>query len=99
VRVDSIKLFNNIQVLNDKTLVENGQAMRELLEAASIEAQLSRRLADRSQEIALEMRKDSVAMKTVRNSLVPRCSASPRSLCVYRLLCSPFSSCPAPLLR
>jgi hypothetical protein len=58
-------LFNNIQVSNDKLLVANGEAMNKMLKAARNEAFLSRRIADQSQKIALEMRKDSVAMKTI----------------------------------
>ncbi|ERF73686.1 hypothetical protein EPUS_00939 [Endocarpon pusillum Z07020] len=58
-------LFNNIQVSNDRLLVENSKATHKLLKAARLEAVLSRRLADQSQKIAIEMRKDSVAMKTI----------------------------------
>jgi hypothetical protein len=46
-------------------VVANGHAMTKLLNAARREAKMSRRLADQSQKIALEMREDSVAMKTV----------------------------------
>lgn len=62
---DKRKLFNNIQVSNDKFMVANGHAMTKLLNAARREAKISRRLADQPQMIALEMREDSVAMKTV----------------------------------
>ncbi|KAL1645826.1 hypothetical protein SLS61_008087, partial [Didymella pomorum] len=50
-------LFNNIQVSNDKMVVE-------LLNASREEAELSRRIADQSQQIALEMQEDSISMKT-----------------------------------
>lgn len=39
-------------------MVENGQAMNKMLKASRAEAQMSMRLAE-------EMKKDSVAMKTV----------------------------------
>jgi hypothetical protein len=60
------KLFNNIQASNDKMVVANGEAMTKMLRAARTEAKMSRRIADQSQQIALEMQEDSVAMKTVR---------------------------------
>jgi hypothetical protein len=59
-------LFNNIQASNDKLVVANGEAMTKMLRAARTEAKMSRRIADQSQQIALEMQEDSVAMKTVR---------------------------------
>jgi hypothetical protein len=46
-------------------VVANGEAMTKMLKAARTEAKISRRLADQSQQIALEMKEDSVAMKTV----------------------------------
>jgi hypothetical protein len=64
-RIDGLKLFNNIQVSNDKMVVANGAAMAKMLRAARTEAKMSRRIADQSQQIALEMQEDSVAMKTV----------------------------------
>lgn len=51
-------LFNNIQVSNDKIMVANGVAMNEMLRASRAEAKLSMQLAE-------EMKKDSVAMKTI----------------------------------
>jgi hypothetical protein len=47
-------------------VVANGEAMTKMLRAARTEAKMSRRIADQSQQIALEMQEDSVAMKTVR---------------------------------
>jgi hypothetical protein len=52
------QLFNNIQVSNDKVMVANGKAMNKMLKASRAEAQMAMRLAE-------EMKKDSVAMKTV----------------------------------
>ena len=37
----------------------------ELLNASREEAEISRRIADQSQKIALEMQEDSISMKTV----------------------------------
>ena len=39
--------------------------MREILRATQEEAQISRKMADQSRILAEEMKKDSVAMKTV----------------------------------
>ncbi len=59
------KLFNRIQLDNDRAMVTNGAAMREILFATQEETRMSRAMAVRSQELTEEMRKDSLAMKTV----------------------------------
>jgi hypothetical protein len=46
-------------------MVENGNAMHEIMKATQEEAKMSRHLAIRSQRLGEEMRKDSIAMKTV----------------------------------
>lgn len=58
-------LFNRIQISNDRQLVANGVAMQEIMKATQDEAKVSRRMADQSQRLAEEMKKDSVAMKAV----------------------------------
>jgi hypothetical protein len=52
-------------------VVANGEAMTKMLEAARTEAKMSRHLADQSQQLALEMKEDSVAMKTVPHLYPP----------------------------
>ena len=49
-----MKLFNNIQVSNDKMVVANGEVKAKMLRAARTEAKISRRLADQSQQIAVD---------------------------------------------
>lgn len=46
-------------------MVANGKAMHEIMKATQEEAKMSRSLALRSQELGEEMKRDSVAMKTV----------------------------------
>ena len=58
-------LFNNIRTANDKLLVANGDSMRLLLQASSEEARLSRQMAKQSQKMAVDMRRDSISMKTI----------------------------------
>jgi len=54
-----------MQAANDRMLVQNGKAMHLILQTTQAETELSRRLAHQSQVLAEEMKKDSVAMKTV----------------------------------
>ncbi|KAF4471171.1 hypothetical protein FALBO_1914 [Fusarium albosuccineum] len=58
-------LFNRIQINNDRLLVANGQAMQAILRAMQEDANLSRQMAKRSHTLAQEMKKDSIAMKTI----------------------------------
>lgn len=52
-------------MVNDKVMVENTQSMRRIMRATRAEAKLSRLMAIQSQEMAADMRKDSISMKTV----------------------------------
>ena len=54
----SAKLFNQIQVTNDRT-------MQAILTAAQVDNKLSQALAFQSHELTRSMKNDSVAMKTV----------------------------------
>ena len=56
-----------MQMLNDSLMVANGHSMRKILKATRAETRLSRRMAKQSQQVAVEMRKDSISMKTVRS--------------------------------
>jgi Mg2+ and Co2+ transporter CorA len=58
-------LFNNMRSANDRLLVANGDAMRQILAATSAEAKLSRKMAKQSQKMAVDMRRDSTSMKTI----------------------------------
>ena len=58
-------LFNNMRLANDRLLVANGDGMRQILAATSAEAKLSRKMAKKSQEMAVDMRRDSTSMKTI----------------------------------
>ncbi|KAF8540428.1 hypothetical protein BDD12DRAFT_28619 [Trichophaea hybrida] len=72
-------LFNQIQLANDRMLVENGLQMQKILAVSQQEATYSRQIAEatqqeaansrhvamQSQNLAVEMKKDSVAMKTI----------------------------------
>lgn len=61
------QLFNRIQIVNDRSMVSNGEKMHAILLATQEDAKTSREIALRSHEIAEEMKQDSVAMKTVSN--------------------------------
>jgi len=54
-----------MQMSNDILMVENGNSMRKIMKATRTETKLSRHLAKQSQLMAIEMRKDSISMKTV----------------------------------
>lgn len=47
-------------------LFDNGQAMQAILRAMQEDTNISRQMAKESHVLAKEMKKDSVAMKTVR---------------------------------
>ncbi|KAH6696453.1 hypothetical protein BKA61DRAFT_637246 [Leptodontidium sp. MPI-SDFR-AT-0119] len=53
-------LFNRIQLSNDRMIVSNGNAMQIIMRATQAEA-------IRSQQLAVEMRKDGLSVKTVSN--------------------------------
>ena len=68
------KLVDITQVTNDRLLVQTSKAMHLILQATEAETKLSRRIARQSHRLAEEMKKDSVAMKTVSYaSLSSRC--------------------------
>ena len=46
-------------------MLANGNSMRKIMKATRAETRLSRRMAKQSQAMAVEMRKDSISMKTV----------------------------------
>ena len=52
---------------NDELLVENGNAVKDIMKARSAEAKVSQAMAEQSHQMAVEIRKDSLSMKTVRN--------------------------------
>ncbi|KAF2250075.1 hypothetical protein BU26DRAFT_518529 [Trematosphaeria pertusa] len=58
-------LFNRIQTSSDQLLVENGRAMHQILRATQDEARMTHKMADEQMQLAEEMKKDSVAMKTI----------------------------------
>ncbi|EPS35082.1 hypothetical protein H072_11389 [Dactylellina haptotyla CBS 200.50] len=58
-------LFHIIRVANDEMLVRNGNIMREMMQASRIEAKISRQIAKQSQEMAVDMKKDSTSMKAI----------------------------------
>lgn len=62
-----LQLFNRIQINSDRLLVANGRAMQEILGAMQTDADLGRKMADASHQLALEMKRDSIAMRTVRS--------------------------------
>lgn len=47
-------------------MIDNGKSMQGIMKATQSEAEASRIMADAQQELAKEMKEDSVAMKTVR---------------------------------
>lgn len=51
---------------NDRVMVATSKAMRNILRANRAEAKLTRIMADQNQKMAMDMRKDSISMKTVR---------------------------------
>jgi hypothetical protein len=53
------------QVANDRLLVQNSKAMHLILQTTQTELTLSRRMALQSRQLAEEMKKDSVSMKTI----------------------------------
>ena len=63
------KLVDITQVTNDRLLVQTSKAMHLILQATEAETKLSRRIARQSHRLAEEMKKDSVAMKTVSYAL------------------------------
>ncbi|KAF3344836.1 hypothetical protein VdG2_07022 [Verticillium dahliae VDG2] len=58
-------LFNRIQISSDRLLVANGEAMQGILRAMQEDASLAQRMATESHRLAQEMKKDSIAMKTI----------------------------------
>ena len=59
------KLFNRMQIANDRIVVSNGKAMNEIMKATRDEAAFSREIALRSQQLSEAMKKDSVSMRTI----------------------------------
>jgi hypothetical protein len=55
-----------MQINSDRLLVANGKAMQEILVAMQNDANIGRKIADASHQLALEMKRDSIAMRTVR---------------------------------
>ncbi|RDW72362.1 uncharacterized protein DSM5745_07534 [Aspergillus mulundensis] len=58
-------LFNRIQINSDRLLVANGQAMQAILSAMHEDTNLARKMAKASHSLAQEMKRDSVAMRTI----------------------------------
>jgi hypothetical protein len=54
-----------MQINSDRRLVANGQAMQAILSGMQEDASLGRKLAKASHDLAQDMRRDSVAMRTV----------------------------------
>ena len=54
-----------MQMLNDQQNLKNGDSMKKMMKATRAKARLTRNMAKNSQEMAEDMRKDSVSMKTV----------------------------------
>ncbi|KAH8900299.1 hypothetical protein GQ53DRAFT_816313 [Thozetella sp. PMI_491] len=50
---------------SDKTLIQNGRSMRKIMKSTRAQGVSSRHMARESQQMAMEMRKDSVSMKTI----------------------------------
>ncbi|KAG5659918.1 hypothetical protein KAF25_003440 [Fusarium avenaceum] len=58
-------LFHRIQINSDSLLIANGEAMQAILKAMQEDAGLSRQMARQSHMLAKDMKRDSVAMKTI----------------------------------
>ncbi|VUC25168.1 unnamed protein product [Clonostachys rosea] len=58
-------LFNRIQINSDRLLVANGRAMEEILRAMRADTDIGRKMADASHQLAVEMKRDSIAMRTI----------------------------------
>ncbi|CAI7604246.1 unnamed protein product [Penicillium manginii] len=58
-------LFNRIQINSNRRLVANGQDMQAILSAMQEDTLVGREMAKASHELAQEMKRDSVAMRTV----------------------------------
>ncbi|CAI6079784.1 unnamed protein product [Clonostachys chloroleuca] len=58
-------LFNRIQINSDRLLVANGRAMEEILRAMRADTEVGRKMADASHQLAVEMKRDSIAMRTI----------------------------------
>uniref|UniRef100_A0A8H7NEL6 Uncharacterized protein n=1 Tax=Bionectria ochroleuca TaxID=29856 RepID=A0A8H7NEL6_BIOOC len=58
-------LFNRIQINSDRLLVANGRAMEEILRAMRADTDVGRKMADASHQLAVEMKRDSIAMRTI----------------------------------
>ena len=56
--------------MGDRLLVQNSKATQAILQATQEEAAISLQVAIQSRRLAEEMMKDSVAMKTVCNSVL-----------------------------
>lgn len=59
------QLFNRIQISSDRLLVTNGQAMQAILTAMQADANLGRKMAKATHALSIEMKRDSIAMRTV----------------------------------
>lgn len=81
-----------MQITSDRLQIANGQAMQEILRATEDEARTSRLMANESQKLAVAMKRDSVAMKTVRLAY----SYALLKLILFRLPLSRCSSSPEP---
>ena len=60
------KLFNRIQLGNDRVMVANGIAMQEIMKATQEETKVSQDLALKTHRLSESMKKDSLSMKTVQ---------------------------------
>ncbi|KAJ5743916.1 hypothetical protein N7533_008786 [Penicillium manginii] len=58
-------LFNRIQINSNRRLVANGQDMQAILSAMQEDTLVGREMAKASHELAQEMKRDSVAMRTI----------------------------------
>lgn len=60
------KLSQVVKSRNDMLLVNNGKLVQKLLKSARRQAKASQSMMRESHQMARDMRKDSVSMKTVR---------------------------------
>ncbi|KAJ5698394.1 hypothetical protein N7462_000399 [Penicillium macrosclerotiorum] len=99
-------LFNRIQINSDRLLVANGQAMQAILSAMHEDTNLGRQMAKASHALAQEMKRDSVAMRTIAvvtmfflpgatfavSPCLPLCHQSRLTVFTQTLLSMPFFS-------
>ena len=70
-----MKLFNRIQLCNDRVMVANGVAMQEIMKASQEETKISRDLASKAHKLTESMKQDSLSMKTVFLILFRQCGS------------------------